>query len=93
MNLLEQIAFVIINRGWKNCYLIEFVKTSVANNKLNRELVNKKILKEFERENKMLYCKDCGYVKTIEKLSCWICSSCRLVLKDKFRTILKEGGK
>lgn len=77
MTLLEEIAFVIEDRGWKNCYLVEFVQTSVKNNELNEDLVDRKTLRKLKG---MMYCRDCGYVKPIEKLCCWICSKCRLIL-------------
>ena len=48
MTLLEEIAFVITCRGWKNCYLIELVSTSVKNNQLNRELVDNRTLKRLD---------------------------------------------
>lgn len=48
MTLLEEIAFVIADRGWENTRLIEFVSTSVKNNQLNRELVDNKTLKRLD---------------------------------------------
>jgi len=48
MSLLEEIAFVIVDRGWKNGFLIEFVSISVKNNQLNRELVDNKTLKRLD---------------------------------------------
>ena len=52
MTLLEEIAFVIADRGWKNGYLIEFVTSSVANKTLNKELVDKKTLGKLDFNEK-----------------------------------------
>jgi len=46
--LLEEIAFVIGDRGWKNCRLVEFVTSSTKNNMLNKELVDKKTLERLD---------------------------------------------
>lgn len=51
MSLLEQVAFVIKNKGWKNTYLIEFVSTTTKDNKLNRNLIDRKVLKKLDDLN------------------------------------------
>ncbi len=48
MTLLEEIAFVIADRGWRNTFLLALISTSVKNNQLNRELVANKMLKRFD---------------------------------------------
>lgn len=52
MTLLEQIAFVISDRGWRNGRLVEFVTSSVKHKTLNKELVDKKTLERLDFREK-----------------------------------------
>ncbi len=52
MTLLEEIAFVIESRGWRNTFLLKLVSTSVRDNQLNRELVDNRTLKRLDFEKK-----------------------------------------
>jgi hypothetical protein len=46
--LLEQIRLVIINRAWKNGRLLDFIDSSVKNNSLNIDLIDKSFLIKLE---------------------------------------------
>jgi hypothetical protein len=52
MELLDQIAFIIENKGWKNCHLIDFVVQSVRKRKLQGTYVDEGMLKKLEIQMK-----------------------------------------
>lgn len=52
MELIDQIAFIIENRGWKNCHLIDFVVQSVYKRKLQGTYIEEGMLKKLEIQMK-----------------------------------------
>ena len=50
MELIDKIAFVIADKGWKNCHLIDFVVKSVKERKLAEDLIDEGTLKKLKQQ-------------------------------------------
>jgi len=50
MDLIDKIAFVIEDRGWKNCHLIDFVVKSTKEKRLQEDLIDESTLKKLKQQ-------------------------------------------